>query len=192
VSHQPQPLPPHLSRLPEGLTVRPLETPQTQALVKIDEASFPEPWAYADFHGFRDAGGCVDVACVPVGGWGGHKTRPVGYVAYEAKRSTVRVKSLAVAVRQRSLGIGALLLHGIVRRLSDDGWTRVLLDIDAREVGACGWLARTAARVLPDGRRWATRTVLIANDECPTPGGVVLECIRFEHRVGVLEGCHGK
>ena len=108
-------------------TVRPAERADLLEVLRIERASFPDPWPYAAFESSIDEPAflvaCEDDAATDVLGY------LVGSLVPNHGRAIGHVKDLAVQPESRGRGVGRLLLARGLERLRRDGVATVKLEV---------------------------------------------------------------
>ena len=108
-------------------TVRPAERADLLDVVRIERASFPDPWPYGAFESSLDEAAFL-VACAtddPTGVFG----YVVGSLVPNNGRGVGHVRDLAVAPERRGAGVGRLLLTTALDALWRDGAAFVKLEV---------------------------------------------------------------
>jgi ribosomal-protein-alanine N-acetyltransferase len=113
------------------VTVRGVEEPDLGAVVRIERASFGQPWPYSAFERFLDEPGFL--VATREGGVVGYV---VGDVTPNFGRDIGHVKDLAVAEPVRQRGIGRSLLVQSLVALAIDGAKLVKLEVRESNVPA--------------------------------------------------------
>lgn len=115
------------ARLPEGWRVDPFDVERDlDAVMRIDEASFSNPWTRATFlhEAQGSAVGRLLVLRAPDG-------RPAGYCALWVVADELHINNLAVAPDWRGRGLGAALLGATLDYGRQRGATRATLEVRA-------------------------------------------------------------
>ncbi|MFC4248550.1 ribosomal protein S18-alanine N-acetyltransferase [Natribaculum luteum] len=118
---------------PEGddVVVRQAERADLLAILRIEKASFPQPWPYDAFEGFLGERGFL-VAI--------EDDQVVGYVVSDVTpnhgRDIGHVKDIAVHPERRGDGVGSALLAHSLSVLAAQGATSVKLEVREGNAGA--------------------------------------------------------
>ncbi len=109
---------------PSGVSIRPAERADLLGVVRIEKASFPQPWPYDAFLRFLDEPGFL-VAI--------ENGLILGYIVADAGQgfgtAIGHVKDLAVHPDHRNRGIGTRLLDRGFTQLRQQGVSRVKLEV---------------------------------------------------------------
>ncbi len=124
---------------PEGLTIRRAERADLLAVVRIESASFPEPWPANAFESFLGEPGFL-VAVEPDGAVVGYA---VADVTPTHGRLLGHLKDIAVHPDRRGKGIATALLHRVLLVLRRGGADSVKLEVRESN-GAARALYRSA------------------------------------------------
>lgn len=108
---------------PTTATIRPVRRADLLAILRIERASFPQPWSYASFERFLDEPG-FQVA---------FDEAVLGYIVADAVPRNTRlvghVKDIAVHPDHRGRGLGRRLLISGLRTLAGQGADAVKLEV---------------------------------------------------------------
>jgi ribosomal-protein-alanine N-acetyltransferase len=115
----------------EGVTIRAAERADLLAVVRIEKASFPQPWPYDAFERFLDEPGFL-VAEVD-GEIAGYV---VADVTQQIGRALGHVKDVAVHPDRRGAGVGSALLSRSLAVLGAHGAETVKLEVRRSNDGA--------------------------------------------------------
>lgn len=115
----------------EGLSIRPAERADLLAVVRIENASFPQPWPYDAFDRFLGEPGFLVAT---------RDGAVVGYVVADVTpnfgRDLGHVKDIAVHPDHRGSGIGSALLARSIAVLGGHGADTVKLEVRESNDGA--------------------------------------------------------
>jgi ribosomal-protein-alanine N-acetyltransferase len=107
-----------------GVEIREVDRADLLEVLRIERASFPQPWPYSAFEGFLDEAGFL--VAVEAG-------QVVGYVVADVTpnfgRDIGHVKDLAVAPEARGRGVGRTLLDQALSTLALAGASVVKLEV---------------------------------------------------------------
>ncbi|AGB38267.1 ribosomal protein S18-alanine N-acetyltransferase [Natronococcus occultus] len=109
----------------DEITIRPAERADLLAVVRIEQASFSQPWPYDAFERFLGEPGFL-VATEPTGAVAGYV---VADVNRQYGRNRGHVKDIAVRPDSRGDGVGSALLSRIVAVLLSHGADSVKLEV---------------------------------------------------------------
>ncbi len=114
-----------------GLSIRPAERADLLAVVRIETASFPQPWPYEAFDRFLgEPGFLVATRGETIAGY------VVADVTPTYGRDLGHVKDIAVHPDHRGLGIGSALLSHVLGVLAARGADTVKLEVRESNSGA--------------------------------------------------------
>jgi ribosomal-protein-alanine N-acetyltransferase len=120
----------------DGVSIRRAERPDLQAVMRIEAASFPQPWPEEAFAYYLDRPGFL-VACDPAA-----PITVVGFVVADTSiqdgRVVGHIKDLAVAPDQRARGIGSALVDAGLDRLAAADVATTRLEVRAGNEPARG------------------------------------------------------
>ncbi|ELY65061.1 MULTISPECIES: ribosomal protein S18-alanine N-acetyltransferase [Natronococcus] len=109
----------------DEISIRPAERADLLAVVRIEQASFSQPWPYDAFERFLDEPGFL-VAVGPTGAVAGYV---VANVIRQYGRNRGHVKDIAVLPDDRGNGVGSALLSRAVAVLVSHGADSVKLEV---------------------------------------------------------------
>jgi len=114
---------------PDEVSIRPAERKDLQAVMRVEQASFPQPWPQEAFAYYLDRPGFL-VACDP--------RAPIAVVGFVVADTTIQdgrlvghIKDLAVAPDARGRGIGSALVERGLARLRDADVSTARLEVRA-------------------------------------------------------------
>lgn len=118
---------------PDGVSIRPAERADLLGVIRIEKASFPQPWPYDAFLRFLDEPGFLVAV---------ENGLVLGYIVADAGEdfgtAVGHVKDLAVHPDHRGRGIGSRLLNRGLQRLRRQNAGRVKLEVRASNEAAIG------------------------------------------------------
>jgi ribosomal-protein-alanine N-acetyltransferase len=112
-----------------NINIRSIKPADLDALLAIENASFPEPWELQDFrttlNQSKNVGFLAETHC-----------EIVGYFIYRLEEGQYSIISMAVAPHMRRQGIGRMMFEKLVIRLSQSKRTQIVLTASEQNLEA--------------------------------------------------------
>ena len=112
------------------LTIRPMEEADLEAVLTIEQASYPRPWTRAHFLHELSSSHSFPFVAITVDG------TVAGYLCFTSLFEEAQVQNIAVAPDQRGRGVGRLLMQHSVELAGQKGAEYLALEVRSSNVPA--------------------------------------------------------